>query len=193
MDVYFYDQQDISPGDIWKGFMKILRNYLAALLAILFLNAACSFEPEIDKGKFAPLKVAAQEVKTSIAANESYQQVTGRVQQLSAGIEALKDKVPTQKEKELLKAYSALLVNYQDGLVLWKSRLDFAFLNSVLKGRIYVGQDVDPIVMKYRFPTESHLYKPTGQYWKSIPEDSIQIIWSCADSQLKTIENITNY
>ena len=173
--------------------MKILKDFLAVLLAIFFLNGACSFEPGFDKGKFAKLKVAAQAVKTSIATGESYQQVTGRVQQLAAEIAALKDKVPTQKEKELLDAYSDLLANYRDGLVLWKYKLDFAFFDSVLKGRIYVGQDVEPIVIKYRFPTESHLYEPTGQYWKSIPGDSIQIIWSYADSQLKTIENITNY
>lgn len=173
--------------------MKILKNFLALLLAIFFLNGACSFEPGIDKGKFAKLKVAAQAVKTSIATSESYQQVTGRVQQLVTEIAALKDKVPTQKEKELLEAYSDLLANYRDGLVLWKYKLDFAFFDSVLKGRIYVGQDVEPIIIKYRFPTESHLYEPTEQYWKSIPGDSIRIIWSYADSQLKTIENITNY
>jgi len=56
-----------------------------------------------------------------------------------------------------------------------------------------VGQDVDPIVFKYRFVTESHLYQPTGQYWKSIPDDSIQIIWRNADSQIKMIENMMRY
>jgi hypothetical protein len=173
--------------------MKILKNLLAVLLAIFFLTGACSFEPGIDKDKFAKLRVAAQAVKTSITTGESYQQVTSRVQQLAADIAALKDRVPTRKEKELLEAYSDLLAHYRDGLVLWKYKSDFAFFDSVLKGRIYVGQDVEPIVIKYRFPTESHLYEPTGQYWKSIPGDSIQIIWSNADSQLKTIENITNY
>jgi hypothetical protein len=173
--------------------MKMLKNFLALLLAFFFLNGACSFEPGIDKGKFAKVKMSAQAVKTSTAANESYEQVTGRIQQLATDIAALKNKVTTQKEKELLDAYSVLLANYQDGLVLWKYKLDFTFFDFVLKGRIYVGQDVEPIAIKYRFPTESHLYEPTGQYWKSIQGDSIRIIWNCADSQQKTIENITNY
>ena len=85
------------------------------------------------------------------------------------------------------------MADYRDGPVLWKYKLDFAFFDSILKGRIYVRQDVEPIIIKYRFPTESHLYDPTWQYWKSIPGDAIQIIWRYADSQLKTIENITNY
>jgi hypothetical protein len=173
--------------------MKIPNNVLAVLLALLFFNGACLFDPGIDKGKFEKLKVAVQAVKTSIATGESYEQVTGRVQQLATDIAALKDNVRTPKEKELLDAYSVLLANYQDGLVLWKYKLDFAFFDFVLKGRIYVGQDVEPIVIKYRFPTESHLYEPTGQYWKSIPGDSIEIIWSCADSQLKNIEGIATY
>jgi len=173
--------------------MKIPKSFFAALLIISFFAVTCSLGPEFNKSKFAQLKVASQAVKASIAAGESYQQVTAKVQQLKTEIAALKDKVPTQKEKELLNAYSDLLADYRDGLVLWKYKLDFAFFDSVLKGRIYVGQDVEPIVIKYRFPTESHLYEPTGQYWKSIPGDSIAIIWSNAASQLKTIENITNY
>jgi hypothetical protein len=173
--------------------MRILKSFFAALSICIFFIGACSFESGIDKVKFAKLKVAAQAVKTSIAAGESYQQVTEKVEQLAADIAALKDKVPTQKEKELLEAYADLLADYRDGLVLWKYKLDFAFFDVMLKGRIYVGQDVEPIVIKYRFPTESHLYEPTGQYWKSIPGDSIQAIWSYADSQLKAMDNITNY
>jgi len=189
------NKQTLHSNDFFagKGFMKILSNFLTVLLAIFFFNGACSFDSGIDKGKFEKLKGAAQAVKTSITSNESYEQVTGRVQQLATDIAALKDKVRTQKEKELLEAYSVLLAKYRDGLVLWKYKLDFSFFDFVLKGRIYVGQDVEPIVIKYRFPTESHLYGPTGQYWNSLPGDSIQIIWSYADSQLKTIENITNY
>jgi hypothetical protein len=173
--------------------MKILKSFFAVLWICGFIIGACSFEPEIDKGKFTQLQAAAQTVKSSIDAGESYQQVTGKVQQFDAGIAALKDSVRTQKEKELLHAYADLLAAYQDGLVLWRYKLDFAFFDFMLKGRIYVGQDVDPIVIKYRFPTQSHLYEPTGTYWKSISGDSIQKIWNIADSQMKTIYNITNY
>jgi hypothetical protein len=173
--------------------VKERKSFLVALLIIFFLNGACSSEPGINKGKFAKLNVAAQAVKTSLSAGVSYQQLTGRVQQLSIEITALENRVTTNEEKELLKAYSDLLAIYRDGLLLWKYQLDFPFFDPVLKGRIYVGQDVEPIVLKYGFSTESHLYGPTGQYWKSIAGDSIQIIWSNADSQLKIIENITNY
>jgi len=173
--------------------MKKRKGFIVVLSIIFFLIGSCSSEPGINKSKFAKLNVAAHAVKTSLAAGESYQQVADRVQQLTIEITALKDKVTTKEEKELLEAYSDLLAMYRDGLLLWKYKLDFASFESMLKGRIYVGQDVEPIVLKYRFSTESHLYKPTGQYWKSIPGDSIQIIWSDADSQLKIIENMPNY
>ncbi len=132
-------------------------------------------------------------MKTSLAAGASYPQLAEKVQSLSAGITALKDKVTSKEDKELLNAYADLLAMYQDGLLLWKYKLEFAPFDFVPKGRIYVGQDVEQIVFKYRFPVESHLYQPTRQRWKSLSEDSIQIIWRNVDAQLKIIENMTNY
>ena len=157
-------------GDLLIEFGKITKewkSFLMVLSIIFLLNGACSSEPSINKSKFTRLNTAARAVKTSIDAGGSYHQVADRVQQFSIEITALKDKIATKEEKELLRDYSDLFAIYSDGLVLWKYKLDFAFFGSQLKGRIYVGQDVEPIVEKYRFPTESHVYKPTGQYWKS--------------------------
>lgn len=169
------------------------RNFLAVLLMMFFLGASCSSKPGIDKGKFTQLNRTALTVKTSLASGASYRQLTELVQGLSVEIALVKTKVATNEEKELLEAYSDLWAMYQDGLLLWRYKLEFAPFDFVPKGRIYVGQDVEPIVFKYRFPTESHLYQPTRQRWKSLSEDSIQIIWSNADSQLKIIENMKNY
>ena len=162
-------------------------------MMMFFLGASCSSKPGIDKGKFTQLNRTALTVKTSLASGASYRQLTELVQGLSVEIASVKTKVATNEERELLEAYSALLAMYQDGLLLWRYKLEFAPFDFVPKGRIYVGQDVEPIVFKYSFPTESHLYQPTWQRWKSLSEDSIQIIWSNADSQLKIIENMKNY
>lgn len=169
------------------------KSILAVLLLMFFLCTSCSSKSGIDKGKFTGLNRAALAVKTSIASGASYRQLTEQVQGLSVEIASVKTKVATKEEKELLEAYSDLLAMYQDGLLLWKYKLEFAPFDFVPKGRIYVGQDVEPIVFKYHFPTESHIYQPTRQRWKSLPEDSIQMIWSNADSQLKIIENMKNY
>lgn len=168
----------------------------AVLLIISFAVMACSleqFEPGIDKKKFAGLNAAALAVKSSIDAGDDYQQVTQKVQMLSGEIGAMKSAVATKRETRLLKAYSDLLTIYRDGLLLWKYHENFPYLSPELKGRIYVAQDVEPIVEKYRFTTEAHVYKPTGQTWKSIPADSIKIVWKNADDQLGIIKNITNY
>ncbi len=166
---------------------------LIVLQAIFFLAASCSYRSGIDKGKFAQLDRAALTVKDSLSSGASYHQLMERVEGLSAEIASVKGKTATKEEKELLEAYSDLLAMYRDGLLLWKYKLEFAPFDFVPKGRIYVGQDVEPIVFKYHFPTETHTYQPTRQRWKSLPEDSIQIIWSTADSQLKIIENMKNY
>ncbi len=163
------------------------------LFMAAFFVSACSPQQGIDKSKFVKVDRAARAARASIAAGASYQQVSELVQGLAAEIAALKDKVTSGEELGLLGAYSDLLSFYRDGLLLWKYKLDFAPFDFVPKGRIYVGQDVEPIVSKYHFPTELQIYQPTRQYWKSISDDSIRIIWNNADSQLKIIENMKNY
>lgn len=160
---------------------------------MFFLIVACSSQPAINKNKFAKVKAAALSVKSALAAGASYQESNDRVEHLSVEISELKNNVTTKQEKGLLEAYSDLLECYRDGLILWKYKLEFAVFDFMLKGRIYVAQDVEPIVLKYRLSTETHLYAPTHQYWKSIDEDSIRLIWINADSQMKLIETITNY
>jgi hypothetical protein len=168
--------------------MKIQKNILVLLLMVVFITGACSSEPEIDKTKFRKLDQIAQELQTSHATGASFKHFGELLQTLSAELAAVKVKALSKKETEQLNAYFVLYGIYQDGYVLWKYKLEFAPFGIVPKGRIYVSQDVEPIAFKYNFPTESHLYGPTEQYWKSISEDSIQIIWNNADFQYKIIK-----
>ncbi len=172
--------------------MKNQKPVLIFLLMFVLFTGACSFEPDMDRGKFKSVAVAAQAVKASVAAGASYEQFGRSLEVLSGEIAALEGKAATRKEENLLKAYTTLLEVYQDGHTLWRVKLEFTPFGIVPEGRIYVSQDVEPIVFKYSFPVEPHLYKPTGKHWKSISEDSIRIIWSNADSQLKIIEEIAD-
>ena len=158
---------------------------------IVFISAACSSEPEINMAKFKKIDEAARELKTSLAEKPSYQHFGELLQNLSAEIAAVNKKAFSKKELELLHAYSVLADVYQDGYILWKYKIEFEPFGIVPKGRIYVSQDVEPIAFKYNLPTESHLYKPTRQYWKSISGDSIQIIWKNADMQYKIIKGFS--
>jgi len=149
---------------------------------------ACASEPEMDSKKFAELDRIARELQTSHASGASYQHFGELLKAMSTELAAAKVRSLSKKEMEQLNAYSVLYGIYQDGYILWKYKLEFAPFGIVPKGRIYVSQDVEPIAFKYNFPTESHLYGPTRQYWKSISEDSIQIIWDNADFQYKIIK-----
>ena len=168
--------------------MKIRQNILVLLLMFVFITGACSSEPEMDKTKFLKLDQIARELQASHAAGASFNHFGELLQSMSAELAAVKARPLSKKEMEELNAYSVLYGIYQDGYILWKYKLEFAPFGIVPKGRIYVSQDVEPIAFKYSFPTESHLYGPTRQYWKSISEDSIQIIWNNADFQYKIIK-----
>jgi hypothetical protein len=75
---------------------------------------------------------------------------------------------------------------------LWKYKKEFKRYDFVPAGLIYVGQDVEPIAAKYRFPVESHVYGPTKTAWKSIPEGSINLVWFNAEAQFKLINSMLN-
>ena len=170
------------------GQMKKMGNLLILLLTVVFIFGACTSEPEMDKSKFTKVDQIAQELQTSHAAGASYQHFGELLQALSAELAAVKAGKLSDKEMEELNAYFVLYGIYKDGYTLWKYKLEFAPFGIVPEGRIYVSQDVEPIAFKYNFPTESHLYRPTQQYWKSISEDSIQIVWNNADFQYKIIK-----
>jgi hypothetical protein len=177
-------------------YSAVERAVIRIIIMLFFLLAiACSpeIERKIDKGKFAGLERAANAVKLSLSSNISYQQFGALLQRLSEEIATLGDRTKTAEEKELLKDYKSLLTFYQDGHLLWKYKLEFAPFDFVPKGRIYVGQDVEPIASKYNFPVKVHVYQPTRQPWKSISEDSIQAVWKNADFQLDVINKITSY
>ena len=172
--------------------MKNKRPVLTLIVMCVILAGACSFETDMDRGKFRKVSGAAQAVKASLTDGASYAQFGRSLEALSGEIAALEGKAATRKEENLLKAYTTLLEVYMDGYTLWRVKLEFTPFGIVPEGRIYVSQDVEPIVFKYSFPVETHLYKPTGKHWKSISEDSIRIIWSNADSQLKIIDEIAD-
>jgi len=157
---------------------------------LLLVCAACS--PQIDKHKFDKVNHTIQALHHSISAGGDYPQLGALIQQLSSEIDPLNVSVTSGKERDLVQEYSKLLKMYQDGFLLWKYHTEFTRHNFVPKGRIYVGQDVEPIVVKYRLPTETHIFEPTQQTWKSIAEDSIRIIWDNADAQVKRINTLLN-
>ncbi|HKN18221.1 MAG TPA: hypothetical protein VJW95_00385 [Dissulfurispiraceae bacterium] len=164
------------------------------LLALFFMCAACSSSaPELDKTKFNGVSGAAQAVKNTLESGAGYQAFDRSLEKLSVEITALKIRALTNREKELIKDYSDLYSTYHDGYILWKYKIEFTRYGFVPKELIYAGQDIEPIIEKYKIPVELHLYAPTQQSWKSIPESSLQMIWSNADSQMQIINNILTY
>ena len=163
------------------------------LSAIMLFGSGCVSEPGIDKGKFSELNRTARDLTTYFTSGEPCDVPETLLQRLSSGTAALKGKSASKGEMDLIKAYSNLLTTYQDGLLLCKYRNNFSQFQFVPKGRIYVTQELDPLVLKYDLSTESHLYRPTGQYWRSIAGDSIKVIWESAELQTKNIENMVNY
>ena len=163
------------------------------LSAIMLFCSGCESEPNIDKAKFSELNRTALDLQSSITSGKPCAMPDTLLQRLTSGTAALKDRTTTQGERDLLAAYANLLTTYKDGLLLCKYRTDLSQFQFVPKGRIYVFQELDPLVLKYELSTESHVYQPTGLHWRSISEDSIKVIWKSAEFQIKILQNMYNY
>jgi len=165
-----------------------LKSIFFVWLCIILISGACS--PKIDKNKFQNADRAARALQRSIGAGVKYQDFGELLQGLSDEVMVLEDTVKSKRERELADEYFSLLKMYEDGLLLWRYEKEFSGHNFVPPGRIYVGQDLEPIVTKYRLKTESHVFGPTRQSWKSISEDSIRTVWYNAGEQLKRIDTL---
>jgi hypothetical protein len=171
------------------------RNDIVKILlsAIMLMSLGCAWEPGIDKGKFSELNRTAQQLQTSISSDKPCDIPDTLLQKLDTGIAAVKDKTASKGERDVIAAYSRLLATYKDGVLLCQYRTQMKQFEFVPRGRIYVFQELDPLVDKYGLSTERHLYAPTGVHWKSIAADSIKVIWESAAVQLKNIETMVNY
>jgi hypothetical protein len=166
---------------------------MIVLSGMMLFASGCASEPGLDKGKFAELNRTAQDLKAALRSGKPCDMPDTLLQRLSSGTAALQDKTASKEERDLLSAYSGLLTIYKDGLLLCQSRTHLSGFQFVPKGRIYVTQELDPLVEKYGLSTERHIYTPTGQPWRSIAGDSMNVIWESAEARIKNIENMVNY
>ncbi len=164
-----------------------------ALIVTLFtvtmlLASACIPENRVDRTKFAELNRTMQDLRSAISSSAPCDVPETLVQQLAAGITTVKDKASSQAEREVVAAYSNLLITYRDGRLLCWSRTHLTQFQFVPRGRIYVTQEIDPIVERYDLSTQKHVYRPTGEVWKSIDSNSFMIVWQSAKAQTQNIE-----
>jgi hypothetical protein len=169
------------------------RSVITLAAALLLFASGCVAEPGLDKGKFEELNRAAQDLKAVLRSGKGCEVPDTVLQRLASGTAALKDKTASKAERDLLSAYENLVTIYQDGLLLCRSRGHLSRFEFVPKGRIYVTQELDPIVEKYDLPIERHVYKPTGVSWRSISGNSITVIWKRVEIQIKNIEVMLKY
>jgi hypothetical protein len=159
---------------------------------ILFVSG-CVTEPGLDKGKFADLNRAVRDLKAEIGSGMHCEVPDDVLQRLALGTAALQGKTASKEERDLLVAYRRLAAICKDGLLLCQYRTHLTEFPFVPKGRIYVTQELDSIVVKYDLPTEKHVYQPTGTHWRSIPGDSITVIWKSAEDEIQNIETMEKY
>jgi hypothetical protein len=169
------------------------RIFVPSILLLTMMLTACNWEPGIDKSKFADLNRTVEEIKTFVTAGKGCDLPEAVTERLDAEIAIAKTRASSISERDLVTALSRLSMICKDGHLVCRSRTLLKEFKFVPAGRIYVPQELDPVIERYGFSTQRHLYRPTAQYWRSISTDSIRTIWDVAGQQIRNIENLEKY
>ena len=174
----------------------MLRKIFVVLLGFVLLEGCSS---KVDQKKYENLYHAAKAIEGSVAVGVDYQKFGELLQNLStelsiandkATFSIASDKAKSDSEKELLKNYLDALAAYQESALVWKNKIDGARYDWIPKGRIYVENELRPIIAKYSLSIESHVMRSTGHKFETISGDAVQVIWAKAHEYLEKATKI---
>ena len=161
---------------------------LQAMLGLFVIGILCGCSPDIDKKKFEPAQRAARAVQGAIDGMDDYDTFGKAFNAFSDEVIALRERVKGPKEQQLFSAYADLLLTYQDGFQLWEYKVESSRYSWIPEGKIYLEPKVKALALKYNLPVESHVIELTNHPWKSVPADSLKIIWDRARSQFDKLK-----
>jgi hypothetical protein len=163
---------------------QIWRTYITAFLVILaFMVSGCSKGD--DKKKFGKVEQSVREMEKALDDMVDYTRFAGLFDSFSNELLAVRDTVRTDREKKRFDEYAQLLATYQDGLLLWEYKVESTRYAWIPEGVIYLEPKIKPIAVRYNLPVESHVVELTQHEWKSVPADSLHVIWDKAREQFR--------
>jgi hypothetical protein len=140
---------------------------------------------KVDVGKFEPLVRAASKVKASANVGMDFRQFGQYIQEYATEVEIIKNKVSSDKEKEILNYFSNALEIYNDSKIIWNCKNNDPVRASLEQygaaatgGKIWLApggvviDELNAIVQKYKLEVHEH----GGD--KTISENSIPQLWS---------------
>lgn len=157
-------------------------------VSVFIIAAFFGCSPGIDNKKFEGAAKAAQAVQNAIDNQDDYLKFGVVFDVFSNEVIALRDRVTNDKEQQLLKAYTDLLMTYQDGFLLWEYKVESSRYPWIPGDRIYLEPKIKPLAIKYHLPVQSHVVEITKHQWNSVPADSLKIVWERAMVQFNKIK-----
>ena len=148
---------------------------LMALCGAVLLLISCS--SGIDKAKFADLRKDADAIVKDLDQKADYLTYEEHILSLSSHLLTAEQMMSTPQEKSLAARYRAFLTVCQDALLFWNYRAESSLYPWVPKGRVYVGDDLKPVVLKYAIPMQQHYLQLTDRRWESAPAESLDLIF----------------
>jgi hypothetical protein len=100
------------------------------------------------------------------------------IRELRAELLILRDLAQTAEDSAVHDSYASALEKYMDASYLWRDMVDFSKFDWIPRGRIYLIHNL--FSDKYNLPRRQHKSPLDGSTYETVPEESIQKIWSLA-------------
>jgi len=147
------------------------------LIFICLLMISCRQE-KINQDKFKDVYRAARTVGALTGIGVNYQEFQEAIHKLAIEVIIAQDMDSSDAEKELVSLFAQALATYKDSQKIWSSKIEKS-QEDFIPGYIFIRRDMKEIVEKYSLPIKENKF---SEYYKYIPEESIQMIWLLAEA-----------
>ena len=147
--------------------------FYSFLVCLLFIGCSRS----IDQEKFNNVNRATKAVQGAIMTGVNYMKFSELLQNMGTEILIIKDKLRTEKEKELLKQYVDVYEMYKDSLDVWNKKIQAS--NEFELAHYTKDRDLLPYAKKYNV----EIFRPSH-------DDVIQTIWRKASERIQKIGSL---
>lgn len=162
------------------------------ILTILIIS--CS--PIIDNNKFANLYRAAKSIEAAISIGVNYSVYSDLLQKYSTELLIIKRENMTPEELKLFNLHKDALVIFLDAQKIWAKKIESPKYKWIPENNIFPLVGITSIIAKYNIKIDE-IKDSTGKKWATISSDSIQFLWSKAESKIAeadewTLQNKSN-
>ena len=149
-------------------------------VVVISVIAAAACRAEATRSPAEDAYRALKRIAGATAIGVNKQNYDALLQDAAGEVFILKDLAVTTADSTVLRYYVSAVEKYKDAGALWSEQIDDARYDWMPKRRIMLPESA--LAARYNLPTTNHKMPYTGTEYQTVPQESIQKIWTIAES-----------